>query len=87
MLARSLRQTEHVVLEALEAAARDYRQDRGRFLPFAENRIHDALEDYQRSLRYIPKISHRSGWRRRRNESKIDAAAFRRAFLARGVVL
>jgi hypothetical protein len=83
MLPRSLKQTESVVFEALEAAAKDYTNDRGRFLPFAKNRIHDALESYENALRHVSK----NKWQmsgKRKNEGYLDIAAFKRGMLANG---
>jgi hypothetical protein len=70
---------EAVVKIALEQAAADYRQDRGRFSPFAENRIHAALEDYQKALRHVPKKVVGGRYR-----DGVDPAAIRRGLMMTG---
>lgn len=83
-----MRDIETVAVGALRQAATDYTRDRGRFLPFAERRLIGALADYTKAMRspklpdYIPKLTHGNG-----RGGELDYSAWRRGFLARGILL
>jgi hypothetical protein len=76
MMTQNLCRIESVVVSALEQAAADYRRDRGPFVPFARNRIHEALGQYQALPHIIPKTRFRHS-----HDDAIDPAAFRRGII------
>ena len=83
MKSSPLMRVESVVVVALRQAAADYTASRGHFLPFAENRIHEALQDYDKACRHSKKGGHWSPGRHPHPEA-IDPAAFRRGCMMAG---
>ena len=71
---------EQVVFQALDQAARDYTHSCGRFIPFAKNRIHNALESYRKTLRHVP-AGQNQRLQKRGPHAPIDISAFRRGLL------
>jgi hypothetical protein len=80
-MTKKFRDIEAVVMDALRLAARDYRTDRGRFLVFAENRIHSALIDYEKALKHVPKGRYAYSGKR---QHPLDIDAIRRGCMMAG---
>jgi hypothetical protein len=49
---------ENLVIETLRKAVMEYHSGRGHFLPYAENRIHVAIKEYQWAVTHSPKGKH-----------------------------
>lgn len=80
-----MRDVENCALDALRSAAKDYTRDRGHFLPFAERRLRNALQDFAHAMTHS-KLSPGMARKHHPGRGDLDYAAWRRGFLARGVL-